>query len=162
MKSLFKAADILVDATQRRDSSQPVVPNEWIAWLPEHSVVVDLAVDPYTLSADPPVVRGVEGIPQGNLDQYIFHADDLNWDKTVPSSVNSKNRRTTVTCYSWPGVHPEACMLHYAQQLKPFVELLFEKVLTVYHWMESILKELSAATHFNVFWMSKNQWCEKT
>ncbi len=127
MESLFKEADILVDATQRRDSSIPVVPNEWIAWLPKHTVVVDLAVDPYTLSAEPPVVRGVEGIPQGNLDQYIFCADDPNWDKTVPPSVNSKNRRTTVTCYSWPGVHPEACMLHYAQQLEPFVEVLFEK-----------------------------------
>lgn len=127
MESLFHEADILVDATQRRDASQPVVPNEWIAWLPEHAVVVDLAVDPYTLSVDPPVVRGVEGIPQGNLDQYIFPADDPNWDKTVPPSVNSKNRRTAVTCYSWPGVHPEACMLHYAQQLEPFVEVLFEK-----------------------------------
>ncbi|MFH2039772.1 MAG: alanine dehydrogenase [Chloroflexota bacterium] len=127
MESLFHEADILVDATQRRDASQPVVPNEWIAWLPEHAVVVDLAVDPYTLSVDPPVVRGVEGIPQGNLDQYIFPADDQNWDKTVPPSVNSKNRRTAVTCYSWPGVHPEACMLHYAQQLEPFVEVLFEK-----------------------------------
>lgn len=127
MESLFQEADILVDATQRRDASQPVVPNEWIAWLPEHAVVVDLAVDPYTLSVDPPVVRGVEGIPQGNLDQYIFPADDPNWDKTVPPSVNSKNRRTAVTCYSWPGVHPEACMLHYAHQLEPFVEVLFEK-----------------------------------
>ena len=127
MESLFQDADILVDATQRRDTSQPVVPNEWIAWLPEHAVVVDLAVDPYTLNAQPPVVRGVEGIPQGNLDQYIFSPDDPNWDKTVPPSVNSKNRRTTVTCYSWPGVHPEACMLHYAQQLEPFVEVLFEK-----------------------------------
>jgi alanine dehydrogenase len=41
--------------------------------------------------------------------------------------VKSKNRRTTVTCYSWPGVHPEACMLHYAQQLEPFFEILFKK-----------------------------------
>ena len=127
MASLFHQADILVDATQRRDPSKPVVPNAWIAWLPEHAVIVDLAVDPYTLKADPPVVRGVEGIPQGNLDQYIFAADDPNWDKTVPSEVNSKNRRTTVTCYSWPGVHPEACMLHYAQQLEPFIKIIFSK-----------------------------------
>lgn len=127
MESLFSQADILVDATQRRDTSKPVVPNEWLAWLPEHAVVVDLAVDPYTLSAKPPVVRGVEGIPQGNLDQYIFYADDPNWEKTIPAEVNSKHRRTTVTCYSWPGVHPEACMLHYAQQLEPFIEVLFEK-----------------------------------
>jgi alanine dehydrogenase len=127
MESLFKQADILVDATQRRDSSKPVVPNEWIAWLPEHAIIVDLAVDPYTLDADPAVVRGVEGIPQGNLDQYIFPPNDTNWEKTVPESVNSKNRRTAITCYSWPGVHPEACMMHYAQQMEPFIEVLFEK-----------------------------------
>jgi alanine dehydrogenase len=127
MENLFKKADILVDATYRRDSSRPVVPNEWIAWLPEHAVVVDLAVDPYTLNAEPPVVRGIEGIPKGNLDQYIFSADDPKWDNTVPSSVNSTNRRTTVTCYSWPGVHPESCMQHYGRQIKPFMEILYSK-----------------------------------
>ncbi|MFN2119424.1 MAG: alanine dehydrogenase [Anaerolineales bacterium] len=127
MEDLLRQADILVDATQRRDSSKPVVPNEWIGWLPEHAVVVDLAVDPYTLNAEPPVVRGVEGIPQGNLDQFIFGADDPNWDQTVPEQVNSKNRRTAITCYSWPGVHAEACMTHYAQQLEPFIEVLFDK-----------------------------------
>jgi len=127
MKALMGQADILVDATQRRDPSKPVIPNDWIAWLPKHAVVVDLAVDPYTLDADPPVVRGVEGIPQGNLDQYVFSADDPKWDKLVPDSIPSKHRRTTVTSYSWPGVHPEACMMHYAQQLEPFIEVLFEK-----------------------------------
>lgn len=127
MKALIEQADILVDSTQRRDSSKPVIPNEWIAWLPKHAVIVDLAVDPYTLDADPPVVRGVEGIPQGSLNQYVFPADDPKWDSLVPNSIPSKNRRTTVTCYSWPGVHPEACMLHYAQQLEPFMEVLFEK-----------------------------------
>jgi len=127
MKSLMSQADILVDATQRRDSSKPVVPNHWIGWLPKHAVVVDLAVDPYTLDADPPVVRGIEGIPQGSLNQYVFSANDPKWDQLVPKSIPSKHRRTTVTCYSWPGVHPEACMTHYAQQLDPFMEVLFEK-----------------------------------
>jgi len=127
MKTLMEQADILVDSTQRRDASKPVIPNEWIAWLPKHAVIVDLAVDPYTLDANPPVVRGVEGIPQGNLDQYVFPADDPKWDNMVPPSIPSKNRRTTVTCYSWPGVHPEACMRHYAQQLIHFMEVLFEK-----------------------------------
>jgi len=127
MMTLMEQADILVDATQRRDASRPVIPNDWIAWLPEHAVVVDLAVDPYLLDNDSPVVRGIEGVPQGNLDQYVFPADDPKWDSLVPGSIPSKNRRTTVTCYSWPGVHPEACMMHYAQQLEPFIEVLFEK-----------------------------------
>lgn len=126
MRNLMEQADILVDATQRRDTSRPVIHNDWIAWLPKHAVVVDLAVDPYSLDADPPVVRGIEGIPQGNLDQYLFPADDPKWDSMVPESIPSKNRRTTISCYSWPGVHPEACMLHYAHQLEPFMEVLFE------------------------------------
>jgi alanine dehydrogenase len=126
MRTLMEQADILVDATQRRDTSRPVIHNDWIAWLPKHAVVVDLAVDPYSLDADPPVVRGIEGIPQGNLDQYLFPADDPKWDSMVPESIPSKNRRTTISCYSWPGVHPEACMLHYAHQLEPFMEVLFE------------------------------------
>ena len=127
MEALFRQADILVDATQRRDPSKPVVPNDWIAWLPEHAVVVDLAVDPYKLEADPTVVRGLEGIPQGNLDQYVFPANDPKWDSLVPDSIPSKLRRTTVTCYSWPGVHPEACMRHYARQLEPLMYHLFTK-----------------------------------
>jgi alanine dehydrogenase len=127
MKDLMEQADILVDATQRRNASKPVIPNEWIGWLPEHSVIVDLAVDPYTLDANPPVVRGIEGIPQGSLDQYVFPADDPKWDSLVPDSIPSKNRRTTVSCYSWPGVHPEACMTHYGKQLEPLMEVLVNK-----------------------------------
>jgi alanine dehydrogenase len=127
LEALMRGADILVDAAQRRDSSRPVIPNDWIAFLPEHAVIADLAVDPYTLDIEPPVVRGVEGIPQGNLDQYIFHPDDPNWEKTVPESVPSRHRRTSVTCYSWPGIHPEACMRHYAQQLSPLMDPVIEK-----------------------------------
>ncbi len=127
MERLMRQTDILVDATYRRDPSKPVVPNAWIAYLPEHAVVVDLAVDPYLPEANPPVVRGIEGIPQGNLDQYIFYPDDPNWTKTIPEGIPTENRRPTVTCYSWPGIHPEACMNHYARQLMPLMEVLVEK-----------------------------------
>lgn len=127
MERLLRQTDILVDATQRRNCSLPVLPNEWIAYLPEHAVITDLAVDPYSLETTPQVVRGVEGIPQGNLSQYIFYPDDPAWDETVPASIPSHNRRTTVSCYSWPGIHPEASMLHYAQQLEPLIQVLLEK-----------------------------------
>lgn len=127
MKTLFHQTDILVDAAQRRDCSCPVVPNEWISWLPAHAVITDLSVDPYTLDVVPPVVRGVEGIPQGNLDQYVFEPDDPRWEKTVPAGVCSENRRTTVSCYSWPGIHPEASMAHYGAQLEPLMQVLLAK-----------------------------------
>jgi alanine dehydrogenase len=126
MEEYMRQTDILVDASQRRDASKPVIPNSWISWLPEHAVVVDLAVDPYILKVDPPVVRGVEGIPQGNLNQYIFPPNDPNWMKTIPAEVDTTQRRTTVTCYSWPGIHPEACMRHYARQIRPLMDSLVE------------------------------------
>lgn len=127
MESLFRETDILVDATQRINPSSPVVPNDWIAWLPEHALIVDLSVDPYTLDISPPVVRGIEGIPHGDLDQFVLHPEDPNWEKTVPASVPSKNRRTVISCYSWPGIHPQASMEHYAQQLRPLMRILLEK-----------------------------------
>lgn len=127
MERLFRQVDVLVDATNRRNPSVPVVPNEWLAWLPEHAVIADLAVDPYLLDNNPVVVRGVEGIPQGNLNQYTFLPDDPEWDKTVPSSVPSAHRRAVVSCYSWPGIHPEACMEHYAQQLEPLMDVLLTR-----------------------------------
>ena len=127
MERLFRQSDVLVDASQRRDPTSPIVPNEWLRWLPEHAIIADLAVDPYTLDADPPVVRGVEGIPQGNLDQYIFMPGDPAWDYTIPEGVASLNRRAVVSCYSWPGIHPEACMRHYALQMEPLVKVLIEK-----------------------------------
>ena len=127
LKKLFNEADILVDATQRRDTSVPVVPNAWIGWLPQHAVITDLAVDPYTLDTQPSVVRGIQGIPKGNLDQYVFYPDDPNWEKTVPTTVPNQHRRTVVSCYSWPGIHPEACMRHYALQLDPLMEVLITK-----------------------------------
>lgn len=127
VERLFNAADILVDATSRRNPSVAAVPNDWIAWLPQHAVIADLAVDPYLLNNLPPTVRGIEGIPQGNLNQYTFSPVDPEWDKTVPSSIPSSNRRWVTSCYSWPGIHPEACMEHYARQLEPLMEVLLNK-----------------------------------
>lgn len=127
MLDLLSKADIVVDATQRTDASKPIIPNEWIAHMPEHAIIVDLSVDPYTLDAHPPVVKGIEGIPQGNLDKYVFYKDDPHWDLTVPARIPSKNRRKTISCYSWPGIHPEACMRHYGQQLLPLMRALYAK-----------------------------------
>ena len=124
MQEILARTDILVDATQRPDPTQPVIPNEWMAWLPQHAVLVDLSVDPY--DCDNGSVKGLEGIPQGNLDQYIFAPDDPAY-LNIPACVPTRHRRYALSCYSWPGVHPEPCMEVYGKQLQPVLRTLIER-----------------------------------
>jgi len=126
LRDRLRVTDLLVDAAYRSDASRPLVLNEWIDDLPEHAVICDLSVDPYLLDASPPTVRGIEGIPQGSLKQYVFYPEDPNWRATLPHGVPALSRRTTVSCYSWPGIHPRACMHRYEEQLLPLLERLFE------------------------------------
>ena len=123
IKSRLPTTDILVDAAARRDPARPLIPNDWLALLPKHAVVCDLSVDPYLLDAEPRVVRGIEGIPQGSLDQWEFAPDDPAWDR-LPPDIPTSERRTVVSCYSWPGVRPEPCMHVYGSQLAPLLEVL--------------------------------------
>ncbi len=126
MREILSKTDILVDATQRPDQTQFVIPNQWVGWMPPHAVLVDLSVDPYNCKTDPPEVKGIEGIPQGNLDQYVFAPDDPAYER-IPGCVSTENRRWAVSCYSWPGIHPRACMEIYGKQLRPLMRTLIEK-----------------------------------
>jgi len=125
LKRRLAVTDILVDATQRHDPAVPIVPNAWLGLMPAHAVICDLVVDPYLLDADPKVVRGVEGIPQGSLDHWEFDPDDPAWD-ALPPEIPTTERRAVVSCYSWPGVRPEPCMHVYGSQLAPLVETLIQ------------------------------------
>lgn len=127
LRSRFGRTDILVDATQRSDSTTPLISNEWIGWLPAHAIVCDLVVDPYVPTGSPPTVRSIEGIPKGDLDKWVFTPADPDWEKTIPPGVSCGHRRTTVTCYSWPGIHPEECMRLYGRQLWPLLERLLAR-----------------------------------
>jgi alanine dehydrogenase len=126
MAPILRSTDILVDATQRPDPTRPVIPNDWIAWLPAHAVLLDLSVDPYDCRMDPHFTKGIEGIPQGNLDQYQFAADDPVYH-SLPGCVRAVHRRTVVSCYSWPGIHPNSCMEVYGKQLSPLLRTLIDR-----------------------------------
>ena len=60
---------------------------------------------------------------RANLDQWEFAPDDPAWD-ALPPGIPTDERRTVVSCYSWPGVRPEPCMHVYGSQLAPLLELL--------------------------------------
>jgi alanine dehydrogenase len=126
MQGILSHTDILVDATQRPDPRFPVITNDWIAYLPEHAVLLDLSVDPYQCSTEPFYVKGIEGIPQGNLDQYVFAPDDPAYDE-VPPCIPTRHRRFAVSCYSWPGIYPKTCMETYGRQLRPIMHVLIER-----------------------------------
>jgi alanine dehydrogenase len=126
MMSILSETDVLVDATQRPDPGLPVIPNEWIAVMPQHAVLLDLSVDPYNCDGEPVYVKGIEGIPQGNLDQYVFAPDDPAYE-AVPHCFSTTHRRYAVSCYSWPGVHPKECMEIYGSQIRPIMRNIIER-----------------------------------
>ena len=125
MLNLLAETDILIDASQRPDTSLPIIPNEWISIMPEHAVLLDLSVDPYDSSPDHYSIKGIEGMPQGNLDQYVFPPDDPAYG-SIPGQVSKENRRYAVSCYSWPGLYPTECMQVYGNQLKPILRTIIE------------------------------------
>jgi alanine dehydrogenase len=115
--------DLLIDATHRIVPSMPVVRNAWLAAVPADAVLLDLASDPYIPDAQPPMVKGIEGVPQGDLDQWVFHVDDPAWDRQAPD-IDARHRRTALSCYAWPGIHPRACMEVYGSQIEPLMTLI--------------------------------------
>ena len=124
--SRLEATDLLIDATQRLDPTRPVVPNPWIAALPEDAVILDLAVDPYDFRVDPPRTKGIEGIPHGNLDRYVFPVDDPAWDE-LDHGIDTRERRLALSCYAWPGIDPIDCMQVYGRQIEPVLAVALRR-----------------------------------
>jgi alanine dehydrogenase len=126
MLGRLESTDLLIDATQRVGPSQPVIPNRWLAALPSAAVILDLACDPFDLSASPPLVKGIEGVPHGSLGRFIFEPDDPAWDR-LDSSIDTRNRRLALSCYSWPGLDPVRSMRTYGEQLEPLLSVILTK-----------------------------------
>jgi alanine dehydrogenase len=123
MLGRLERTDLLIDATGRIDASVPVIPNRWVAALPDDAVILDLSSDPYVPDAVPPIVKGVEGVPQGDLDRFVFPVDDPAWD-AQPPQIDTTNRRLALSCYAWPGIHPRRCMDSYGSQIEPLMTLV--------------------------------------
>ncbi len=66
-------------------------------------------VDDYDLNVAPIQVKGMEGIPNGTLAQFVFHTNDPAYER-VPGQLKTYNRRTLVSCNAWPGVDPIRCL----------------------------------------------------
>ncbi len=128
LKRLLVQTDILVDATARHDTTQSIISNHLVSLLPGHAVIVDLAADPYNTEIRPIQIKGIEGIPTGDLDKYEFMPDDPAFDH-LPEGVRADHRRATVSCYSWPGLKPRECMRRYGHQLEPLLQRLLRKPL---------------------------------
>jgi alanine dehydrogenase len=126
MRSRLAKTDVLVDATRRPDPYRTVIPNTWLEALPTHSVICDLAADTHDFSLVPPKTKAIEGIPHGTLEQYIFPIDDPVYEK-LAEKVDATNRRMTLSCYSWPGLHPRGSMELYGGQLEPLLEVVLAK-----------------------------------
>jgi alanine dehydrogenase len=119
----LESTDLLVDATQRIDTTQSVVPNRWVAALPSDAVILDLAADPYDYSVQPPRIKGIEGVPHGDLDGWVFEVGDPAWD-ALGDRVDTRERRTALSCYSWPGLQPLDSMRLYGEQLEPVLAFM--------------------------------------
>ncbi|MEA3309319.1 MAG: alanine dehydrogenase, partial [Chloroflexota bacterium] len=123
LREVLREADMLVDATFRSNPTQYIIPNELVGVLPAHAVIVDITADPYIEGAEMTQVKGIEGIPSGNLDEYEFRSDHPAFDQ-LPPAVQVQHRRRTISCYSWPGLKPVECMQRYGQQLAPMFRAL--------------------------------------
>jgi len=125
MATLLKQTDILVDATKRVENDKYVVKNEMLAYLPKHSIILDITADRYNFD----IVKPIEGTVLGNLKSYIIYPDDERYE-TLPEGVNSANRRITVSCDAWPGTTPMGSIKFYEILIKDYLNVIMSKKLS--------------------------------
>lgn len=127
LEKILNETDLLIDSTKRVDSTQVIIPNQWLGYLPSNSVILDLTADPYKLNGKQIQQKAIEGIPHGNIDKYVFTSDDPAWEKDIPKEIESINRRETISCNAWPSVMARECMELYGEKIWPFLKVLLKK-----------------------------------
>jgi alanine dehydrogenase len=140
----LRETDLLMDATLRRDPTVPVVPNGWVALLPAHATMLDLAADPYDLTSRPPQIKGIEGIPHGSLERFVFTPDDAAWDE-LGSGVDTTYRRKALSCNAWPGLRPRDSMERYGEQIEDVMEVVLGVPIETWDRASSHLRERAVA-----------------
>ena len=123
MIKLLSNTDMIIDSSKRTETHKHIIDNDMLGSLPEHAVIVDISADDYDTSVNPIQVKGIEGIPTGNLHRYLFETDDPAYDM-IPAGVRSKNRRRLVSCNAWPGMDADHCLDRYEKQIEPFIRIL--------------------------------------
>jgi alanine dehydrogenase len=126
MLQRLRCTDLLIDASRRQNTAVPAVLNRWIGAMPEDAILLDLSADPYDLNVDPPAVKGIEGVPHGTLDGYVFEQHHPAWD-AIGAPVDVTNRRLALSCNAWPGVRPRASMALYGEQLEDVMDVVLSK-----------------------------------
>ena len=71
----------------------------------------------------PPRIKGIEGVPHGDLDRWVFDVGDPAWD-ALGDRVDTGERRTALSCYSWPGLQPLDSVRRYGEQLEPVLAFI--------------------------------------
>lgn len=127
---IFADTDLLIDATKRADFSEYIVTNDMLAYLKKDALILDLTADPYDDTKKPVQVKGIEGLPYGTLNKYIFEVDAQEYND-IPKEVKTDNRRVAISCNGWPGVFPTKCMKTYEKKLEPFINVLINKGFTL-------------------------------
>jgi len=138
-KYVLPHADILADATYRPDGKNHlhIVDKEQLEILPQDAVICDITADKYHTAGDIHVVKGIEGIPTGKDIDYgmpIFHQDHSAFSDVayVPKEyqLTQRQRRTSVSSYSWPSFGGHADRLEnveiYARQIRPILKFLVD------------------------------------
>jgi alanine dehydrogenase len=126
MMTLLSNSDLLVDASRRADLSRAPILNHWIEVMPKHAVLVDISGDPYDRGNPPDRVKAIQGMPQGDLDHYVFYDDDPSWETSIPESIPSLHKRTAASCTDWSGLTPKSSMARYESQLEHLLQELFK------------------------------------